>query len=359
MRRAGRIALIVLAVIVGLLILNALALSNQTKDAEVNVDGGQIVETSIGGLQVLDEGDPRGAPIVFIHGYAASMRWFDELAADLTDGHRVVRVDLLGHGGSDKPKAGYGMEEQARGIAEALSELGVENATVVGHSMGAAVGTALALQSPGLAARLVDIDQAPDNSYGELDFTAKLAYKPIIGEAMNRLVEVGPADAVKDQYQQAFAPDFNISSGFEDPDQVVDDLREMTYTSYSDAAEAEDDYTEDEPLNERIADAGIPLLVIFGAQEQIYDEWEDAAEAYKETVPGVRVAVIEEAGHSPNVETPAQVAALIREFIADPGDEAAAEHPPRDVGKKQGGGKAAKSPAGGSKPAGSGGKRNG
>jgi pimeloyl-ACP methyl ester carboxylesterase len=351
MRRAGRIALIALAVIVGLLVLNALALSNQTKDAEVNVDGAEIVETSIGGLQVLDEGDPRGAPVVLIHGYTASMRWFDELAAELADGHRVVRVDLLGHGGSDKPKAGYAIEEQARGIAEALAELGVDNATIVGHSLGATVATELGLQSRELAARIVNLDQAPDNGYGELEFTARLGYVPIIGEAINRLAQIGPAGAVKDEYQQAFAPDFAISSGFDDPDQVVEDLREMTYTSYSDAAEAENDYTDSEPLDERLADAGIPLLVIFGAQEQIYDEWEQAIEAYKQSVPGARVAVIEVAGHSPNVETPEQVASLIREFIADPGDEAAAEHPPRDVGKKPG--------AGGNKPAGSGKQKQG
>lgn len=334
-----RIALIVLAVILGLLILNALALSNQTKDAEVNVDGAEIVQTSIGGLQVLDEGDPRGTPIVFIHGYTASMHWFDELAPLLADGHRVVRVELLGHGGSDKPKAGYAIEEQARGIAEALAELDVENATVVGHSLGGTVATELALQVPELAARIVNIDQAPDNSYGELDFTAKLGYTPVIGEAMNRLVQVGPAGPVKDEYQQAFAPDFNISSGFDDPDQVVDDLREMTYTAYTDAAEAEDDYTDDEPLNERLADSGIPLLVIFGAQEQIYDEWEEAIAAYRETIPGARIAVVEEAGHSPNVETPERVAALIREFIADPGDESAAEHPPRNIGQQPEAGK--------------------
>ena len=81
----GRIALIVFAVILGLLILNALALSNQTKDAEVNVDGAEIVETSVGGLQVLDEGDPRGPPIVLIHCYACSMHWYDELAPELTE----------------------------------------------------------------------------------------------------------------------------------------------------------------------------------------------------------------------------------------------------------------------------------
>ena len=254
------------------------------------------------------------------------MHWFDRLAPLLSEDHRVVRVELLGHGGSEKPKAGYGIDEQARGVAEALSELGVENATVVGHSLGATVATALALQSPKLASRIVDIDQAPSNDYGELDFTAKLGYMPIIGQALNRLAHIGPAQAVKDEYQQAFAPDFNISTGFENPDQVVDDLRAMTYTAYTDAAEAEDDYTEETPLDERLAEAGIPVLVMFGDEEQIYDDWEEALAAYRAGVPGVRTAVIAGSGHSPNVEKPDQVARLVLEF-ASAETEAAAPEP--------------------------------
>ena len=62
--------------------------------------------------------------------------------------HRVIRVDLLGHGGSDKPGAGYEMADQASAVAEALAELDVFGATVVGNSLGGTVATALAEQSP-------------------------------------------------------------------------------------------------------------------------------------------------------------------------------------------------------------------
>ncbi len=186
---------------------------------------------------MLDEGDTRGSPIVLIHGYSASMRWFDDLAPLLSDRHRVIRVDLLGHGGSEKPGAGYSIEDQANAIALALADLHVKDATVVGHSLGATVATALAELSPDLATRMVDVDQAVDDSYGELSFTAKLGFAPVIGQALNRVVDVAPASAVRDQYEQAFAPDFNMASGFENPDQPVDDLREMTYTAFVDVAD--------------------------------------------------------------------------------------------------------------------------
>ena len=312
MRRALKILLALLGVLIVLLLLNAIALDNQTEDAEVNVDGAEIVETSIGGLQVLNEGNGQGAPIVLIHCYTCSLHWWDSLAPELSGDHRVVRIDLLGHGGSEKPKAGYGIDEQARGVAEALAERGIERALVVGHSLGGAVATALAEQSPRLTAGVVLLDEAPDSGFGELSSSAKLGYVPVIGEAISRVADVAPASEVKDEYEQAFAPEFNISSGFDDPDQVVEDLREMTYTAYADIREASDDYRDESPLDARLAETGLPLLVVFGAEDQIYDVPE-SLEAY-EDVPEVRTELIPGVGHSPNVEAPERTAKLIADF---------------------------------------------
>jgi pimeloyl-ACP methyl ester carboxylesterase len=314
MRRWAKITLALLAGLIVLLVLNAIAVSNETRDAEVNVENAELIETANGTLQVLDEGNPAGSPIVLIHGFATSMRWYDKLAPLLAENHRVIRVELLGHGGSEKPGAGYSMEDQASAVALALSDLGVKGATVVGHSLGATVATALAEQSPDLAARLVNIDQAPDESYGNLSFSARLAKTPVIGQALNRLTDIAPDSVVRGQYEQAFAPDFNMSSGFENPDQVVDDLREMTHTAFVESTNAEDDYSGERPLSERLSSAGIPLLVIFGAEEQIYDDPEDSLGAYA-GIPDARTVLIQGAGHSPQVEKPEETATLILGFI--------------------------------------------
>ncbi len=317
MSRWLKITLGVLVGLVLLLLLNAVAVSNETKDAEANVEGAELVETNYGTLQTLDQGNPQGSPIVLIHGYAASMHWFEELAPLLEQDHRVIRVELLGHGGSEKPGSGerYSIESQASAIAEALSGKGVQGATVVGHSLGGTVAAELAARSPALATRVVDIDQAPDNSFGSLDFVAKLAYVPVIGQAMSRVTQVAPDSVVTDQFQQAFAPDFSISSGFEDPDQPAEDLKEMTYTAFDEVSNAEDDYVEEKQLDDRLQEIGAPLLVIFGDEEQIYTDWEEAVEEFKQ-VPGAQVEVVEGAGHSPQVEKPEEVAQLILAFAA-------------------------------------------
>ena len=326
MSRWLKVTLAVIAGIVVLLVLNAIAVSNETKDAEQITDGAELIDTSAGTLQVLDEGNPQGPPIVLIHGYAASMRWYDELAELLGTDHRVIRADLLGHGGSEKPSAGYAIGDQASALAEALASLGVTNATVVGHSLGATVATALAEQSPELAAKVVVVDEARnDDAENDFGLTTDLGYVPVIGQAMSRLLDVVPTSLVRDQFDIAFADDFNTASGFEDPDQVVEDLSAMTYTAFTDSSDAEQEYTDDVPLDERLGALEIPLLVIFGAEDEIYDA-ESSIAAYDD-VAGARTELLEGVGHSPNVEAPEEIAPLISAFALEP--------PP---GSKDGGG---------------------
>ncbi len=322
MRRWVKVLLVVLAGVIALLVLNAIAVTNETKDAAVNVEGAQLVETTSGTIQVLDEGDPQGSPVVLIHGYTASMNWYQRLAPLLARTHRVIRVDLLGHGGSDKPSSGYAITDQANAIAEALAKLNVTGATAVGHSLGGTVATALAEQSPELITKVVIIDQAVNDSYEHLSFAAKLGYRPLIGPALQRFTDVAPDSLVRNQYKQAFAPGFNIASGFENPDQVVDDLREMTYTAFVDVAEGESDYSDARSLDDRLSAIEVPLLVIFGAEDQIYDA-QPSIQPYTD-IPGAQTVLLAGAGHSPNVEEPERTAALIESFIARTDREQAA-----------------------------------
>ena len=317
MPRWLKITLGVIAGLVVLLLLNAIVVSNATKDAYVRDSGARLVDTSNGTLQVLEEGNPRGTPIVLIHCYTCSMSWWDDLAPLLGRDHRVIRVDLLGHGGSDKPSAGYSIDDQATVVAEALAKLGVANATVVGHSLGGSLVTALAQRSPQLASRVVIIDQTPEDGFENESLAQRVSYWPIVGQAADRLLRITPKSMVRDQYEDAFAPGYDISRGFDNPDQPVDDLRAMTYTAYKDTYDAEKDFVAQSPLDERLATARLPAMVIFGAQDQLYDA-QAAVDRYRQNVPGVQTHLIPGAGHSPNVERPNLVAPLILSWAAPP-----------------------------------------
>lgn len=317
MPRWLKITLGVIAAIIVLLLLNAVVVSSSTKDAHVRDSAAQLVDTAGGRLQVLEEGNPEGSPIVLVHCYTCSMKWWDELAPLLERDHRVIRVDLLGHGGSDKPSGGYSIDEQASAVAEALAKLGVVGATVVGHSLGGSIATAMAERSPRLASKVVIIDQAPDDSFEDESFTQRLSYWPVIGPAEARLAQIVPKSLVRDQYEQLFAPGYSIASGFEDPDQPVDDLRAMTYTAFKEAHEEENDFSGQTPLDDRLAATALPLLVIFGAEDQVYDAAEAIAR-YRASIPGAETHLIPGAGHSPNVEKPEAVAQLLLAFARPP-----------------------------------------
>ena len=108
----------VLTAIVVLVVVNTIVTDRDTEPAKA--DGGRIIDLPGGALQVREDGPVNDPPIVLIHGWAASSDWFDRITPLLATGHHVVRVDLLGHGGSAKPRNGYTMEEQADRVARGI-----------------------------------------------------------------------------------------------------------------------------------------------------------------------------------------------------------------------------------------------
>ena len=296
-------------ILLGLLVLIAIALAVNTvlmdRDTEqAHADAGRIVDLPGGDLQVREDG-PRDAPtVVMLHGFACSIHWWDQMTPALARDHRVIRFDLLGHGGSEKPKKGYGMESQARLVAGALDRLGARRAAVVGHSMGGSVATALAEQRPALVESIVILDSPSKSGDAELPFTARMGFVPVLGQAIKRVV---PDGMVRDGLESAFA------AGFDVPDEFVEDFRDMTYTSYDDSHRGADDYSKERGLAERLADESVPLLVVFGSDDEIVDP--KSAQGYR-TVPGARIVVLDGVGHSPHVERPGTTARLVDDFLA-------------------------------------------
>ena len=310
MRRGWKILIAVIAALVVLLVLNDIATTRETKSAEVTEPGGRILSLNGGDLQVVDHGPRGGSPIVLIHCFSCAINWWDGVMPLLDKAHRVIAVDLLGHGGSSKPDSGYPIPDQADLVAQALSRLGVRRATVVGHSLGGGVAVAVAEQSPELVAKLVIIDsRASPDEESDLGTLAKLPFVPLIGPALWR---VKPDFTIRKGLEVAFAPGFDV------PDRFVEDVRRMTYTSYKESREALDDYTSEESLADRVAATGKPLLVLMGAEEQIIADPQATIDAYQKAVPNAFGTLIQGVGHSPNVEEPNLTSELILGFAGPP-----------------------------------------
>lgn len=309
------VLLIVLVSLVLALCINALILTKQTRSAQITVTGARLIHTSRGTLQVLDQGNRADPPLVLIHGFASSLHWWDKLAPLLTPHYRVIRMDLLGSGGSESPPSGnYTVEDQATALGEMLQRLGVTRATVIGHSLGGAVAVALAEQRPAEVARLVILDTSVHAANASLGKIANLSMQPLIGPALKLLLDLEPASSATHAEAVAFAPGFSTALGFENPLEPGLDLQEMTDTAYVETQHAFDQFTTAEPLETRLKALRKPLLVIFGAKDQIaVGAANDLYEYHK--VPGAQVIVLPGVGHSPQVEAPARTAELIVAFL--------------------------------------------
>ncbi|MEV8630245.1 alpha/beta fold hydrolase [Streptosporangium sp. NPDC051023] len=309
MRRAGSrrrrriVASVILLTVAGLLLANAVVVSRQ--DAEAT--GNSVLPLDGGSVHVRQDGPHDGPTLVLIHGLAASTSWWDPLVPMLAKSYRVIRIDLLGHGRSAKPAGGgYAIPEQGRRVGEALDRLGVKHAVVVGHSTGGSVATALAEQRRDLVTALALIDSGPRlDAFISDGFVGRLLFVPVVGQLLWRLRTDG---IVRQGLDTAFS-----RRGYQVPQQLVDDVRGMTYHALTTTSRAAEDYLTQRTLPERLASLGKPLLVIFGEADR---RWRSSSAADYRAVPGARVELLSDVGHSPMLEDPQRTASSLLAFIA-------------------------------------------
>jgi len=99
----------------------------------------------------------RGKPVVFIHGWLGSWRYWMRTMEALAPDYRTYALDLWGFGDSDKSRERYSVADYTSLIRSFTDQLGIANISVVGHSLGAIVGLHLAVEEPFLISRLAAV----------------------------------------------------------------------------------------------------------------------------------------------------------------------------------------------------------
>jgi pimeloyl-ACP methyl ester carboxylesterase len=92
---------------------------------------------------------------LLLHGLGCDHTTWLPVIATLARRYTVIAPDLLGHGKSDKPRADYSVGGYANGMRDLLTVLGIDKATVVGHSFGGGIAMQFAYQFPERTERLV------------------------------------------------------------------------------------------------------------------------------------------------------------------------------------------------------------
>lgn len=103
-----------------------------------------------------EAGPAEGPVVVLIHGLASDSETWDRAFVPLAErGLRVIALDLLGHGRSDKPAGGYLLDDFANSLQAFFAAIGIDRATVGGHSLGGAIAVHFGYHHPDRVERLI------------------------------------------------------------------------------------------------------------------------------------------------------------------------------------------------------------
>ncbi|MFQ5472860.1 MAG: alpha/beta fold hydrolase, partial [Dehalococcoidia bacterium] len=125
----------------------------------MTIAGTEFRSTRINGVNLryveAGTGDPA---ILFVHGWTCNLTDWRFQLEEFAKGHRVVALDLRGHGKSDKPDQDYTIDGFADDVVALIEELGLDRPVIVGHSMGGAIAHNIVRRWPEIAAGAVLVD---------------------------------------------------------------------------------------------------------------------------------------------------------------------------------------------------------
>jgi len=100
----------------------------------------------------------RGRPVIFVHGWVGSWRYWVPAMQACSISFRAYALDLWGFGDTARDPALYGLEQQAMLLERFLQELGIAKVALIGHGLGALIGAAFARRSSEMVDRLMCVD---------------------------------------------------------------------------------------------------------------------------------------------------------------------------------------------------------
>ncbi len=255
-----------------------------------------------------------GPALLLIHGLGCDASTWDAVIAPLAEHFTVIAPDLLGHGTSDKPDADYSLGGYANGMRDLLTVLGVDTATVVGHSFGGGVAMQFAYQFPERTERIVLVSTGGlgtevtrfirfltvPGSSAALGVATWRPWRPVVSAGLRALSRTG-VSAVRDLDEVSV-----IYSGLADR---ANRRAVQRVTSHVLNWRGQFVTMTDRTYLARL----LPVLVIWGADDRVIPA--SHAEIARQQAWS-DVHVLPDTGHFPHKDQPAAVVGLIEDFVA-------------------------------------------
>jgi pimeloyl-ACP methyl ester carboxylesterase len=198
---------------------------------------------------------------------------------------------------------------QAATVAAHLDGLGLRHVTVVGHSSGGYVATALAEQRPDLVTSLALISTGPSM---DALLPQPAILRALMAPPLGPLLWSRRSDATTRRGLNA-----TCASPVDIPDDVIAELRGTTYRAMRSASRGNRSYIAERSVPARLAALDVPVLVLFGAADP---RWDPASAQQYGAVPGARLELLPGIGHLPIFEAPETTSRLLLGFTATAAD---------------------------------------
>ena len=244
-----------------------------------------------------------GQPVVLVHGMTLDRRMWDDQFAPFAEQFRVIRYDARGFGRSDLPKADepFAQEDDLKAVLDALS---IDQASLIGLSMGGGTVIDFAFCSPERTRALVAVDAAV-NFRGHRP-TPEV--RDLLG-GVSELARTAGFEKARERWltSSLFAPANEQPAVAARLRQMVEEYPGWHWVNTPAPTGREI------PTVDRLGEITAPTLVVVGDRDLSY--FLTGADLLVERLPNARKAAIVGAGHMPNMEDPARFNQVVLEFL--------------------------------------------
>ncbi|MDR3590357.1 MAG: alpha/beta hydrolase [Negativicutes bacterium] len=262
------------------------------------------------GAKIYYEDQGRGQPIVLIHGWTCSSRFWQENAPELAKEFRVITIDLRGHGNSSKILTGHTISQYARDVREVIEYLGLQGATLAGWSLGGPVVLSYWQQYAGdsrlKALGLIDTAPYP---FSPADWNSH-SLKNHNVNAMNVMFKIYSADPLRyatsftaNMFKDAKAADYDLEWI---PAELTKTPPWIAVAIYSDFLIS--DYT-------RVLPTITVPVIVFAANSNIYKSGINMGRNIAALIPRATFVPFEDAGHLLFYEQPEKFNKALGDFV--------------------------------------------
>jgi non-heme chloroperoxidase len=251
-------------------------------------------------LHYAEQGHPTGEALIFLHGYSDSWFSFSRVLLWLSPSYHAFALTERGHGDSDKPECCYTLDDFAADVDAFMDALGIDQATLVGHSGGTLIAARVALSYPQRVSRLVLIGAAIMGANNETMLG--------LGEEVRTLEDPVPPE---------FAREFQESTIYHPvPEEFLETvvseclkLPARVWRDYMEGVFLTPDHTA------RLGEINAPTLIVWGEQDALYSHEEQ--EWLAATIREATLRIYPETGHAVHWERPEEVVRDLEAFMKE------------------------------------------